>query len=196
MCRLFLFLSLALLASCRSSQPVDFPPLTFKKYAPIYLNVASIQVIDEYKSPQQEPYVEHLLPYSPEDAMRIWVKDRIRAVGLDNTLHVIIKDGSVKATTKKAENSFSQFLTIDQNRSYDMKLEVEMRIYDGVNALSKASVRAKATRMRTMPRDASVMERNAQFRAMIADLMESLNAELEKNIFMHMGNYISYSSSP
>src|ERR1700761_8023109 len=87
-----------LLAACTQTSPVEYPPLTFKKYQPINMAVSSIEFVEEYKSPMKPPYVEHLIPYSPSEAMHIWVKDRLHASGGSRVMKVIIKDGSVKAT--------------------------------------------------------------------------------------------------
>lgn len=189
--------AMLMLGSCsHDDSPVDFKPLTFVRYQPIYLNVSTIEFVQEYKSPMKAPYVEHLMPYSPEDALRIWVKDRIRPVGPEKSLQVIIKDASVTATELHKDSSFEDFFTIDQDRRYDAKLEVEMRIYGSASALSEASVSVKAARSVTMSENASVYRRNAIFRQMIAELMETVNAELEKNMYQYMGNYINYSQNP
>ena len=193
---LCMLLGALLLTACAAENPVVLPPITFKRYAPIYLNVASIQIIDEYKSPMKPPNVEHLLPYSPGDAVRIWIKDRLRPVGPEKSLHVIIKDGSVMASVIHSDSSIEDFLTIDQDKRYDAKLDLELRIYGPSNALSEASVSVSAKRSITLSENASAYQRDKQFRAMIADMMEQVNAELEKNMYMHMGNFINYSQTP
>ncbi len=184
------------LTSCASESPVDFPPLSFLRYQPIFLNVTSIEFVDEYKSPMRSPYVEHLMPYSPADAMRIWVKDRIRAVGPDKVLQVIIKDGRVTASQIHKDSSIEDFFTVDQDRRYEAALDVEMRIYGSDGAMSEASVVVKATRSITMSENASVWRRNYEFRKMIFEMMEAVNAELEKNIYQYMGGHINYSRMP
>lgn len=184
------------LGACAKDSPVDYPPLNFTRYQPIHLNVASIEFVNEYKSPLRSPNVEHLMPYSPEDAMRIWVKDRLRAVGPEKSLQVIIRDASVVVTELHKDNSIEDFLTIDQDRRYDAKLEVELRIYGSASALSEANVSVKAARSLTMSENASVNQRNAKFRQVIGEMMEGVNAELEKNIFMYMASHINYSQNP
>lgn len=191
-----LLLIASVAGSCGGEQHVDYPPLSFARYQPIYLDVSNIQFVEEYKSPMQMPYVEHLLPYSPSEAMHIWIKDRIRAIGNDRFLQVIIKDGSVKVTQLPKPQGLSGFLTVSQDKRYDAKLDVEMRIYGGGHAMSDANVHVVATRSITLSEDASVGERNRAFRKMIADMMEPVNAELEKNMFMYFGNYINYSQNP
>jgi hypothetical protein len=190
-------LAAATLAGCASNDsPVDFPPLSFKRYQPIFLNVKSVEFVDEYKSPMRSPNVEHLMPYSPAEAMRIWVKDRLRIVGSDKVLQVIIKDGRVTASQIHKDNSIEDFFTIDQDRKYEAALDVELRIYGTESPLSEANVIVKATRSFTMSENASVWRRNYEFRKMIYEMMEAVNAELEKNMHQHMAAHINYKLSP
>ncbi len=166
------------------------------RYQPIYLDVANIEFVEEYKSPMRSPYVEHLIPYSPSEAMHIWVKDRLRTVGLDKTLQVIIKDASVIATELPKPDGITGFFTDSQDWRYDAKLDVEMRIY-GEGAMSEASIDVSATQSTTISEKASALPSAKPFSAsMIADLMESANAELEKNMFKYFSKYISYSQTP
>lgn len=193
---LFILLGTLALSGCGDTSPVDFPPLGFTRYHPIYLNVSRVEFVTEYKSPLRPPYVEHLMPYSPEDAMRIWVKDRIRAVGPDKFLQVIIKDASVIATELQKTSGVEQLLSLDTDRRYDATLEVEMRIYGYESALSEANVRAKATRSFILSESAGAWQRSSVFRQMVGELMQGINAELEKNMFQYMGGHINYSQNP
>ncbi len=200
--RTIFILSILLLTGCSGggSSPVEYPPLAFKQYQPIYMAVSSIEIIEEYKPPQRPPHVEHLMPYSPAEATRIWVRDRLRTTGSSKTMQVIIHDGSVLATDTTPPSPSTSWLpnTLRPSRSdrrYDAKLEVEMRIYNQ-GVLSEASIFITATRSITLPGSASKDTMNAAFRKMISDMMESFNAETEKNMFMYMSNYISYSQSP
>lgn len=188
-------LCLFLVASCSPARPVDLPPLSFTRYQPIYLNVSNIEFIEEYKSPLQMPYVEHLIPYSPSEAIHIWIKDRIRAIGSQNVLQIIIKDGSVKAGDVPTPEGWQGWLAFGGERRYDAKLDVELRIYGG-GSMSAANAHVVATRSITIPENASVHERKAAFRQMIGDMMTPMNAELEKNIQQYFGNYINYSQNP
>lgn len=183
-----------------SSSPVEYPPLSFKRYQPIYMAVSSIEIVEEYKSPERPPYVEHLMPYSPTEALRIWVRDRLRTTGNSKTMQAIIHDASVLATDTSPPSKTTGWLPnslkpFRPNRRYDAKLEVEMRIYNQ-GVLSEASIFVTATRSITLPGSASENDMNLAFRNMIGDMMEYFNAEMEKNMFMYMSNYINYSQSP
>jgi len=185
----FLVFVILLLAGC-SSEPVEYQPLTFTRYQPIYIAVSSIEIVEEYKSPMRPPYIEHLIPYSPAEAMRIWTRDRLRTAGGSKTMQIIIRQGDVTTTDIKSGG-----LSLGSNRRYDARLEVEIRIY-GQGVISEASAYVNATRNMTLPGSAADATRNRAFRKLIADMMEEVNAEMERNLFQYMGNYISFSQSP
>ena len=187
-----------LLASCsddKPSGPLVPASMSFTRYQPIYLDVANIDIVEEYKSPMQEPNVEHLLPYSPAEAMRQWVKDRIRSVGLSNTLQVIIKDASVVGVELPVKDSLTGYFSPGPDRRYDARLEVELRIYSS-GAMSEANVVVVATQSNTISKAASVAERKAAFMGMLTQLMEPTNAELEKQIFKYFTRFIIYAQTP
>jgi len=179
--------------SCQTAPaPPPLPEMTFTRYQPIHLDVGSMDIIEEYKSPGHEPNIEHLVAVSPAEAMRIWVKDRLRASGSDKSLQIIIKDASI--VSHKPENS-NIALGPAPNRRYDARLEVELRIY-GTDAMSEASVNVISTQTITLSDSASLDERKRVFYRMVYDLMESANAELEKQIFTYFTRYILYAQTP
>lgn len=181
-----------LLCACSTAQEMLRPqPISFTQYPLIQLNVANIEIKDEYTSPQQKPNVEHLMPVSPAEAMHGWVADRLRATGGSRTLQVIIRDASVKETELPRTEGVKGVFTNDQAYRYDARLDVEMRIY-GDRALSEASLNTLGTRSETIPENASVLSRDKAFNTMIKKLMMDVNAELEKNIFTYFGRYLDY----
>jgi len=180
----------ALLMLGCSSSPVERPPLSFTKFQPIHMAVSSIEIVDLYKSPLQSPYVEHLIPYSPSEAIHIWVKDRLRAVGSNRTMQVIIKDGSVTGKQEETPGMFG-FEPVRSVR-YTAKLDVEMRLYNDGQNLSVAAIEVTANRSISVNSLATVGMRDTAFRSLISDMMTEVNAELEKDLFAYMGNYITY----
>jgi hypothetical protein len=175
--------------------PLVVPEISFTRYQPIYLDVANIDFVEEYKSPQREPFVEHLLPITPAEAMRAWVKDRIRSVGLNHTMQVIIKDARVVSVELPQQEGLGGVFSANPNRRYDSRLEVELRVYNN-GAMSDASVTVVATQSNTISQKATIQERKAAFAKMTFQLMESANAELEKQIFKYFTRYIMYAQTP
>lgn len=186
-----LFIALCITSCDNPPPPAPLPPISFSQYQPINMNVAHIEVVEEYKSPMRAPNMEHTMPVTPADAVQLWVHDRLRAVGKDKLLQVIIKDANVIATDLPKKGGITGFFTNDQDKRYDAKLRVEVRIY-GDAALSEANAEAVVSRTITLPEDTSVALRKDAYQRMVLDLVTNLNAELEKNMFSYMGNYIVF----
>jgi hypothetical protein len=185
------FLFLFGLAACSSSTPApNTQPPSFTQYAPINLDVARIDMIEEYKSPFAAPNVEHLMPYTPADSVTLWVKDRLRATGHDKILQVTIKDASVKSIDLPKTQGLTGLFTNDQDKKYDGRLEVEMRIY-GDQPMSLANTSVVVTRSITIPENASPNVRKSAYIQMVQDMLKTLNDKLELNIRSYMGNYIN-----
>jgi len=193
--KLLAFFALLALTACSDNDAPAPPALSFTRYQPIYMSVSNIEVIEEYKSPMRAPNVEHQMPYSPADAMQIWVKDRLRAAGGPHTMQVIIKDASVVEKEKPKPDGIEGLFTLKADHEYTARLEVEMRIY-GSEAMSEASIDVVASRNMTLSSMLSANGRDERFRAMIQEMMTATNAELEKNIFQHLGSYVNYSMNP
>ncbi|MDP7547904.1 MAG: hypothetical protein QGF20_11470, partial [Alphaproteobacteria bacterium] len=87
-----------LLTACESPlKEVTYPDLRFNHLPVIELDVARIEIVEQYRSPLRAPNVEHELPLAPARAMRNWAADRLRAVGKSGQAKFIIIDASVKA---------------------------------------------------------------------------------------------------
>ena len=94
--RILIALPFLLLAGCGGGEDVPFiPPLDYSREAPITLNVATIQVVDEYVPPKTLPHVEHAAPTPPYRAVRLWADQRLHAVGANGYVRVGIKDASI-----------------------------------------------------------------------------------------------------
>ena len=186
-------LTLLEISACSAPTPPPAPSLSFTGSPTIQVNVAKIETVEAYKSPFSAPNVEHLMPYSPADAMAIWIKDRLRAIGHDKLLQITIVDASVKESDLPTTKGIKGLFTVDQNKRYDARLEVEMKIY-GEGALSESSTSAFVTRSITIPENASVNYRKNAYEKMLQELMKMLNDKLENNMLNYMGNYVHFSN--
>lgn len=184
----------AFMTSCAAPQPSEQPPISFSKYPAINVNVAKIEVIETYKSPLAPPNIEHLMPYSPTDALKIWIKDRLRATGSEKLLQITIVDAAVTSTNLSKPTGFLSLFTVAQDKKYDARLEVTMRIY-GDAALSEADTSVTVTRDITIPENASVASRKTAYEQMLHELMDMLNEKLEHNMQTYFGNYVSVSAN-
>lgn len=183
---------LVLLSACQNPPEVSkYTAPRFTQAQPFGIDVASMEVIAEYQSPMQKPHVEHLFPVTPADSVRIWAKDRLRTVGGEGRLEVIIKDASVKEVELPRTQGIKGAFTKDQSERYDARVEVQLRIYRG-SGVSVADVEATATRSQTIAENASPAERDRLFWEMNNQLMKDLDRELDRNISRYFTSYLQY----
>ncbi len=169
---------LTLVTACAQAPGTYIPkPLSFGKQVPIRLDVAEIRVIDNYHPPLQPPNVEHEFPVMPATIVKQWLAQRVQAVGSKGVFEVTIEDASVKATDLPKTTGFEGLFANDQDVRFDGRLNVMLRLYDGVNAISAASGDVIITRSRTSGEDASINDRTRLFEEMGKDMATSFDME-------------------
>ena len=90
-------LALINVAACSSTPPM--PPadieITFQHRQPIVLQVAAVEVVDQYQSTLASPHVEHLHRLTPASVVRRWAAERIETVGARGLVTLIISEAAV-----------------------------------------------------------------------------------------------------
>jgi hypothetical protein len=180
---------LALGACANSAAPLALPEITFQHLGSFQLDVAQIEVLDEYVPPLKPPYVEHLFSSSPANVAVRWGRDRLKAVGTSRKARFIVRDAPVSETPLDVEEGLEGALTTDQSERYQARLSVLIEIVSEERG-REAYVEASAVRVRSVPEDTTLNERQRLFHAMTGDLMADLNAALERNILEHLGKYV------
>ena len=187
---LLALLMLTGLVGCETSVPMHrLPEMGFGHLPPIRFAASRIDVVSEYKSPMQDPYVEHLMPVSPESAVRRWSRDRLQAQGGKNSVQVVIKDGKVTETKLMVDKGISGKFTDQQAERYEANLEVVINVRDE-RGMVVSSAMAKANRLRSVPESVSLNDREKIWYEMVESLMKDLNQGLESSIKEYMGLYL------
>lgn len=165
--------------------PPTFPELTFSHLPPIRLNVAEIEIVENYVPPLRAPHVEHNFPVTPLAAMRRWAVDRIQAGGETRRGQVIIEDARVVAVPLPVRKGLQGLFYKEQEVRYDATLEarIEVRAERGYR---DSYATARILRSRTVPEEMTLIEREQLFFDLTEELMRELNTELEANIRRHM----------
>src|SRR5271156_6122706 len=93
-------------AACNGPEPVEtFPDFHFKNTPPIALDVAQVQIVDNYHPPFRPPNVEQNFPISPARAAGQWARDRLQAAGTQGLARFVINDASATETELSPEKS-------------------------------------------------------------------------------------------
>lgn len=191
MTRILAALALAGLAACAAdpARPV-FPEITFAHLPPIALDVAQIEVEEQYVPPQRPPNVEHTMARSPAAAMRRWAADRLRPVGRSGVARVSIKEASVVAQPlEKKTGGVRGMFTRDQAVRYVGNLVVEVDVTTA-GGLGTGFASGAATRTVTAPEDITLNRRDEILFELTEGLARDLNATLEANIRTHLAPFL------
>jgi hypothetical protein len=172
-----------LVAACANKPPPQdkFPPVSFTDLKPYSFNVARVEIVPEFKGSSSRPHIEYSMPVSPENAFKRWVEDRIKPVGTQGILRVVIKDASATETPIPRDPNASQLFNTEQTSRIDMNLNVSLQVLDE-RQFVKAEVTGQAGRSRTLPEDIKLNQRDKILYDMVVELVRSLNGQLDPQI--------------
>ena len=170
------------LSACSNPPPVQrLPEMTFLYKPPIRLNVARVEVVSEYTAPTVRPNIEYDMPVSPEAAVRKWAQDRLKPVGKEGILRVVIHKASATETPLQTDQSLSGMFKKEQAARVDENIDVTLQMLDD-RQFTVADVSGKAFRSRTEPEDQKLNQRDQLLYDMTYDLVRGFDEEVEPNI--------------
>ena len=177
--------ALLVIAACETTVPSNtFPDLRYNHLPPIRLDAVRVEVIEQYKSSGQKPYVEHEFPHRPASIATRWGTDRLKAAGTRNIVRMTILKGSVVEVPLARTQGVKGVFTTDQSEKYEGNLSVRIDII-GPDGRSLANVASQATRSRTVPEDITLADREKAWFRMTEAMMNDLNLSLERQIKQH-----------
>ena len=164
------------LGGCASQVPVKPPAVSFGDHSPIALDVAVIDIVEQYRPPMAKPNVEHIAPNPPGQAVRRWAAERLRAAGSSGSAQVIIMDASIVESQLAREQGITAFFTTQQSQRYDGRVEVKIvcRSPSGQTGYAQAM----ASRSSTVPEDISLAGREETWDKLVRGMMEDLDNRL------------------
>ena len=178
----------AAVAACATEVPQQtLPKLTYGHLSPLVLNVGAVEVASEYAAPMAEPHVDHLVPTPPENALRQWATDRLKAGGGPGIARFVIKDARVIETALARDQGVKGAFTKEPSERYDATIEAVVEIVDA-DGKTRGHAAARATRSRSVLEDVSLNERDRIRFELIEALMTDFDAEIERNIRTYLGN--------
>lgn len=180
----------ALVSGCAMNvQRPAFPQISFSHLPPLKLDVAKIEVQNDYVSPDTEPNVEHLFPVSVAGTAMNWGRDRLRAVGNSGVARFIVNRASVIEVPLKQKKGIEGFFTNQQAERYDGVVTVTLKILDG-SGNERAEASATTKRSQTVPEDITLNDRDKVWFDMTEKMMGSLNTTLEKAIRENLRQWV------
>ena len=182
--------ALIVLLGCESGVDIPkYPEITFGHLPMLGLNVARIEVVDEYQAPLQPPHVDHVFPIPPERALERWQKDRVVAKGASGVARYTIMDASATETALPTTGGVTGAFRKEPAERYEAKVSAKLEVFDE-QGFRRAFATAQASLARGIIEGATLNEREELWFKLTEDLMQTFNAEFEKNIREHLGGYL------
>lgn len=185
--RFILAFIVLLAASCQTEPPrrLTFPEITFANREPIRLDVASVEIVNEYVPPLSAPNVEHTFPVSIAATAERWGRERILPAGPQGVARITIRDASAREAGLRRTTGVRGMFTTDQSERYDARVEMVVEVR-GAAGNRSGFASATAQRSRTVAENLTVNEREQLQFDLVEALMKDLDSELERNIRQHM----------
>ena len=163
--------------------------LSFAALPPLVLDLARIDVVERHAAPAHAPHVGHLFPTPPVVALKIWVQDRLRAVGTSGVLRVTIGDASARTAPLETNTDIEGLFTREQAERLDARLLVTIEAVDATGAV-RGRATADARRSRTLPEGITLDERERLYEEITEALLDDYNASQEQGIRQYLGAYL------
>ena len=177
-----------LVAACETQvESRNFAQISFAHLHPIKLNVAKIDVKEPRVEPPGNGNIEHELPVSLRGTALRWARERLQAVGQTGSAVVAIVRADFREERLKKTTGVKGIFTTDQVERYEAALTISVSITEPNGS---ARARAKGSRSKTVPEDASLADREKVWFSMTEKLVKAVDAEMEKRIRQNLQYYI------
>lgn len=175
-------LAVLILAGCAATPaPRLFADLRYDHLPPIRIDAVRVDVVEKYRSRSEAPNVETRFPLLPARVAAQWPRDRLRAVGGNNTIRATILRAAVVEVPLKQSGGIRGLVTNEQSERYDGEIELLLEII-GPGGRQLAAVSSRATRSRSVAENISLAQREKIWFTMLETMMNDLNASLERQI--------------
>ena len=123
LCQLAGGLTVALLLSACQNTPAPPVMLTSPEGGPVPIAVAATDIISDYSSPGEKPYIDHLYSPSPSDLLVEWAGSRLTPTDSSGNLLFTITRAAMTETRLESDESLKSLLTNEQSRLIRVELE-------------------------------------------------------------------------
>lgn len=193
MARIGSLLMMLMIASCQSvpTSKYHYPAYNFSDQKAYKLDVADVVFVDAYRPPFTPPNVEHQFPVKPYIAVKDMIKDRVRAVGKEGMLRVTVVDASVVEEKLPLTPGLAGIFVDDQSERYKGRMEVMFEVIKPGSPVARAKFSVHVARSGSVPKRASLIERNNYFYDFTLEMLKDTNPEIDAAINQYFTPYLA-----
>lgn len=181
------------LGACADAPPLpQFPPLSWTNLSRLVFEAERLEIVTQYQAPLAPPNVEHLFAQRPDAALQRWANDRLAVSGRgENFVRFAILDARVTETELPRTGGVRGTFTNEQAQRYDGRMEAALEIRQLRGNFRVGDATAAAVRSRSVPENISLNDRESVWYEMVKQMMEDLNAELERQVRTNLPRFLS-----
>ncbi|MGH7123006.1 MAG: hypothetical protein ACREFI_01445 [Stellaceae bacterium] len=179
------------LAACDNEPPPrqEFADLRFTAEPPLRLNVAAIEIDDEYRPNFDAPHYEQRFPIPLPHVADNWARDRLQAVGTSGRAVAVVVDASAVEIRLPKETGITATFTDQLDTQYHARVGIRVQARDDRGGTTRLA-EAHAERSVTTVEGTTLDERDRMLYRMETELMAELDRQLETQIRNNFGNTV------
>lgn len=181
--RYFALAFCTLLIACQPvPQRPEYPMPRFDHLPRIPVNAAKLNVVQQYRSPMQSPYVEQLMPIAPAAAVEQWIRDRVELVGTNGEVTFTISDAHVAMQDLPRTKGIKGAFTKDQSELYQGRLVVTAHLEVNTPAASYADADSEVTVKKSLIEGSSLQDRDNLYYTIMKDMTARFAEAMEPQL--------------
>jgi hypothetical protein len=179
------------LAGCGGGPPAhqEFADLRFTQEPPLRLDVAGIQVDDEYRPNFDPPHFETRFPIPLPHVADNWARDRLQAAGTSGRAVAVVIDASAVEIALPKDSGLTTMFTNQPDTQYTARVGIRVEARDD-RGTTVRTAEAHAERSVTTIEGVTLAERDRMLYQAESDLMTELDRQLETQIRNNFGNLV------
>ena len=185
---LALFCLLAV-ASLPAPAPPHFPEITFRTEAPFRIAAKTVEIVEAYVPPLRAPNVEHESPVPPSILLRRWAEQRLEAAGGLDRVRATITDASIVETELATNQTVETSFQTEQAFRFEARAAMRIELVDTAGVV-RATVEGAAEQVRTLPENATLLERQEVLFQMSEDVARALDKVLGEILRQHFAAHL------
>jgi hypothetical protein len=182
--------ALVALVACADGEapPSTVPPRSFdySHLVPLKLDVARVEIVEQFVPPRTAPNVDHRAPIEPRVALAQMARDRVQAWGSTGSATVTITDASLIEERLARGGGVASLFAAQPSERYTLNLGIVLEVRnagarDGGTGTS-GRAEARISRTRTVNDDVTLAQRERVWDEMLRAAMDDaqgMNVEFE-----------------
>jgi hypothetical protein len=165
----------------------QFPDINWTAAPPIKLDVAKLEIVNQYVPTRSPPHIEAVVPRTLLDAADQWARARLIPAGPQGVARLVITDASIVEVPLQTPANMAP--PAQPPVRFDAHIVVRLEFY-GLDNTSRGSVTAEASSTHSITNDVAGPDIARQQYLLVSDALRSLNGVFDNTIHSQLSAVI------